>query len=92
MTGWRRLWLLACGGPRRRSFAHVHWFRTADDCSRCRKIERTFARYSAMNDILAVIACNALGCGCEDPRCPTVVAAVLAANEGTERARSRGRS
>ena len=43
-----------------------------------------------LNDVLAVI--DALGCGCEDPRCPAVVAAVLAANKGTERPRSRGRS
>ena len=65
---------------RKRSFAHVHWFRTAKTCPRCRKIERTFARYSAMNDTLALIACAALGCGCGEPDCPTVVNAVLVAS------------
>jgi len=29
---------------------------------------------------LAVIACAALGCGCGDPKCQTVVNAVLATN------------
>ena len=71
---------------RKRSFAHLHWFRTADACPRCRKIERTFARYSAMNDTLAVIACDALGCGCGNPQCPVVVAAVLTANGSLPRA------
>jgi hypothetical protein len=71
---------------RRRSFAHVHWFRTAETCPRCRKIERTIARYSVMNDALAVIACAALGCGCRDPRCPTVIKAVLRANDSLPRA------
>ena len=71
---------------RKRSFAHVHWFRTAETCPRCRKIERTIARYSVMNDALAVIACAALGCGCADPRCPTVVKAVLLANGSLPRA------
>jgi hypothetical protein len=66
--------------PWKRSFAHVHWFRTAKTCSRCRKIERTLARYSAMNDTLAVIACAALGCGCGEPKCGTVVNAVLVAS------------
>jgi hypothetical protein len=66
--------------PRKRSFAHVHWFRTAKTCPRCRKIERTFARFSAMNDTLAVVACAALGCGCGEPECPTVVNAVLVAS------------
>ncbi len=66
--------------PRKRSFAHVHWFRTAKTCTRCRKIERTFARYSAMNDTLALIACAALGCGCGKADCPTVVNAVLVAS------------
>jgi hypothetical protein len=64
----------------------VHWFRTAETCSRCRKIERTFTRYSSMNDTLAVIACAALGCGCGDPTCPTVVNAVLIANGSLPRA------
>ena len=63
-----------------RSFAHVHWFRRAKNCPRCRKIERTFARYGALSDTLAVIACAALGCGCGDPKCQTVVNAVLATN------------
>jgi hypothetical protein len=71
---------------RKRSFAHVHWFRTAETCPRCRKIERTIGRYSVMNDVLAVIACAALGCGCGDPRCPTVVNAVLLANGSLPRA------
>ena len=71
---------------RRRSFAHVHWFRTAETCPRCRKIEHTIVRYSLMNDALAVIACAALGCGCRDPRCPTVVKAVLLANDPLPRA------
>ena len=65
---------------RQRSFAHVHWFRRAKNCPRCRKIEGTFARYGALNDTLAVVACVALGCGCGDPKCQTVVNAVLAAN------------
>ena len=65
----------------KRSFAHVHWFRTAKTCPRCRKIERTFARYAAMNDSLAVIACAALGCGCGDPKCPTVINAVIAGTQ-----------
>jgi hypothetical protein len=66
--------------PGKRSFAHVHWFRTAKTCRRCRKIERTVARYSAMNDTLAVIACAALGCGCGEPTCLAVVNAVLVAS------------
>jgi hypothetical protein len=33
-----------------------------------------------MNDTLAVIACAALGCGCGDPTCLTVVNAVLVAS------------
>ena len=56
----------------------MHWFRTAKTCPRCRKIERTFARYRALNDTLAVIACDALGCGCGDPKCLTVINAVIA--------------
>ena len=63
--------------PWKRSFAHVHWLRTANTCPRCRKIERTFARYSALNDTLAVIACAALGCGCGNPKCLTVINAVV---------------
>jgi hypothetical protein len=39
-----------------------------------------------MNDALAVIACAALGCGCRDPRCPTVIKAVLRANDSLPRA------
>jgi hypothetical protein len=39
-----------------------------------------------MNDALAVIACAALGCGCRNPRCPTVVKAVLLANDSLPRA------
>jgi hypothetical protein len=33
-----------------------------------------------MNDKLAVIACAALGCGCGEPTCQTVVNAVLVAS------------
>ena len=75
--------------PRQRSFAHVHWFWAAKTCRRCRKIERTFARYSALSDTLAVIACAALGCGCGDPKCPTVVNAVLSANGSLPRGADR---
>jgi hypothetical protein len=39
-----------------------------------------------MNDTLAVIACDALGCGCGNPHCPVVVAAVLTANGSLPRA------
>jgi hypothetical protein len=39
-----------------------------------------------MNDTLAVIACDALGCGCGNPQCPVVVAAVLTANGSLPRA------
>jgi len=36
-----------------------------------------------MNDTLAVIACDALGCGCGDPKCLTVINAVI---DGTQSA------
>lgn len=78
--------LLKMFASRKRSFAHMHWFRTAETCPRCRKIEHTVARYSVMNDALAVIACAALGCGCRDPRCLTVVKAVLLADDALPRA------
>jgi hypothetical protein len=66
--------------------------RVAETYPRCRKIERTFARYSALNDTLAVIACATPGCGCGDPKCRTVVNAVLAAlrRHVTQRASPEG--